>query len=194
MLNINFVPDDYVQNNEFRRTNFMYLMLFVVVMSALVGSFVTIKIRQRVCDAEEELVNEKMVQVQEAIKQFEEHEKEIGIELYVANIKLREQQKEENKLNICPVCKKGNLSITYSRKTKRQFVACDAYPDCKTTFSLPPNSLIKKTDKNCEECGFPRLMSLKRGKRPWIFCFNPNCITNKERIEEYKKRKEENKE
>jgi len=126
-------------------------------------------------------------------KQFKKNEKEIGTELYNANVKLREQQKEENKLNICPICKKGNLSITYSRKTKRQFVACNAYPDCKTTFSLPPNSLIKKTDKNCEECGFPRLMSLKRGKRPWIFCFNPGCITNKERIEEYNKRKEENK-
>ncbi|GAH79391.1 unnamed protein product, partial [marine sediment metagenome] len=44
MLNINFVPDDYIQNNESRRTNLMYLVLFAVVMAALGGSFLTIKI------------------------------------------------------------------------------------------------------------------------------------------------------
>jgi DNA topoisomerase-1 len=122
-------------------------------------------------------------------KDFEKHEKEIGKELLNANLKQREQQKIENKLVICPKCKKGNLAITYSKKTKRQFIACDAYPNCKTTFSLPPGT-IKKTEKLCEECGFPMLMSLRFGKRPWIFCFNSECKTNKERIEEYRKKKE----
>jgi len=72
MLNINFVPDDYVQSNESRRTNWMCLILFAVVMVGLGGSFVTIKIRQRGCKAKEELVNARMAQIQEAIKQFEE--------------------------------------------------------------------------------------------------------------------------
>jgi len=72
MLNINFVPDDYVQSNESRRTNWMCLILFAVVMVGLGGSFVTIKIRQRGCRAKEELVNARMAQIQEAIKQFEE--------------------------------------------------------------------------------------------------------------------------
>jgi Tfp pilus assembly protein PilN len=72
MLNINFVPDDYVQNNESRRTNFMYLILFAVVMAALGGSFVTIKIRQSACIAKEGLVNTKMTRIQDTIKQFEE--------------------------------------------------------------------------------------------------------------------------
>jgi DNA topoisomerase-1 len=121
--------------------------------------------------------------------QFEKHEKEIGKELLVANLQQREQQKIENKLCICPVCKKGNLAITYSRKTKKHFIACDAYPDCKTTFSLPPGT-IKKTDKVCEECGFPKLMSVRYGKKPWFFCFNRECETNKKRLEEYHKKKE----
>jgi hypothetical protein len=34
------------------------------------------------------------------------------------------------------------------------------------------------------------LMSLRRGKRPWIFCFNSECETNRERIEEYRRKKE----
>lgn len=129
--------------------------------------------------------------VTKIIQEFKQNEENIGKKLLVANEKLRNQQKEENTLNICPVCKKGQLAITYSRKTKRHFIACNAYPKCKTTYSLPPDSLIKKTDQICDECGFPKLISLRKGKRPWIFCFNPKCPTNKERIEEYKKRKEE---
>ena len=72
MLKINFVPDDYIQNGESRRTNLMCLVLLVMVMVALVGSFVTIKIRQRACHAREGLVNVRMARIQEAIQQFEE--------------------------------------------------------------------------------------------------------------------------
>ncbi len=72
MANINFVPDDYVQDNESSRTNLLYLVLFGVVMIALCGSFMTIKIRQRACGVKEKLVNTKMTKIQEAIKKFEE--------------------------------------------------------------------------------------------------------------------------
>jgi Tfp pilus assembly protein PilN len=72
MLNINFVPDDYIQSGECRRTNLMYLVLFAVVMAALGGVFMTIKVRQRALSAKEKLVNAKMDRVKEAIKQFEE--------------------------------------------------------------------------------------------------------------------------
>jgi len=71
MANINFVPDDYVQNTESSRTNLLYLVLFGVVMIALCGSFMTIKIRQRACGVKEQMVNTKMTKIQEAIKQFE---------------------------------------------------------------------------------------------------------------------------
>lgn len=124
-------------------------------------------------------------------KQFEKHEKKIGQEILEANINLTQQMKEENTLNTCPVCGKGNLAITYSKKTRRHFVACNAYPECRTTFSLPPNGLIKTTGKNCEDCEFPMLMRISKGKRPWIFCFNTKCVKNKERVEKYKKKKEE---
>ena len=72
MVNINFVPDDYAQSNESRRTNFIYLVLFGVVMIALGGSFVSIKIRQRACYTSEEMINARMTEIKEAIKQFEE--------------------------------------------------------------------------------------------------------------------------
>ena len=72
MSNINFVPDDYVQSNESRRANLMCLVLFCVVMAGLAGSFVTIKIRQRACRAQEVLVNAKMAKMEESIRKFEE--------------------------------------------------------------------------------------------------------------------------
>lgn len=71
MVNINFVPDDYVQNNESRRANLLCFVLFTLVMTALVGSFFIIKIRQRTFSAKEKLVNEKIAKTQEAINQFE---------------------------------------------------------------------------------------------------------------------------
>jgi Tfp pilus assembly protein PilN len=71
MSNINFVPDDYIQSNESRRANLMCLVLFSVVMAALGGSSVAIRIRQRACNAQEATVNAKMAQMEESIKKFE---------------------------------------------------------------------------------------------------------------------------
>jgi len=145
---------------------------------------------------EKKVIDEAKVTITNIAKDFEKNKKEIGSELMNAETKLWEKQKEENKLNVCPKCQKGMLTIMYSRKTRRQFVACDKYPDCKNTFTLPPNGVIKRTEKICEECGFPMLIRLSKGKRPWEFCFNPECEKNKKRLEEYrdKKAKENNSE
>jgi len=124
-------------------------------------------------------------------KDFEKNEKLIGNELVNASDEMREQLREENTLNSCPVCEKGNLIINYSKKTRRYFVACNSYPKCTNTYSLPPNGIIKRTQKTCEECGWPILMRISKGKRPWEFCFNPECKTNKERIAEYNRKKQE---
>lgn len=150
-----------------------------------------VNLKKGFTEKEEKIVDSAKKTIIDIAKQFEKHEKKIGNELLDANLKQREQQKEENKLILCPKCKKGNLAITYSKKTRRHFIACDAYPNCKTTYSLPPNGTIKKAGKDCEKCGFPLLMTLRAGKKPWIFCFNTECETNKERIEEYKKKLEE---
>ncbi|MHC4806623.1 MAG: PilN domain-containing protein [Planctomycetota bacterium] len=72
MININFVPDDYVQDSESRRTNLISLVLLIVVMVALVGSFMIIKVRRRACSVQEQLVNTRLNRIQEDIKQFEE--------------------------------------------------------------------------------------------------------------------------
>lgn len=123
-------------------------------------------------------------------RDFEKYGKNIGYELIDANTKFREQQKIENQIIKCEKCNKGYLSITYSKKNKRFFIACNSYPECKNTSSLPPNGIIKKTDKFCGECKYPMLMRLSKGKKPWIFCWNSRCITNAHLA---KKREENNK-
>ena len=141
-------------------------------------------------EKEEKVISKAMETIKKISVEFKEHENEIGRSLLKANASFVEQLKEQNKLCPCPVCSIGFLAITYSKKTRRFFIACNNFPKCRNTYSLPPNSLIKKSEKNCEKCNFPLLISIRKGKRPWIFCFNKNCETNRERLEEYKKKKE----
>jgi hypothetical protein len=72
MPNINFVPDDYIQSNESRRTNLFCVVMLLIVMIGLMGAFGIIKMRQKACASQEALVNGKMAHMQEAIKQFEQ--------------------------------------------------------------------------------------------------------------------------
>lgn len=126
-------------------------------------------------------------------EEMRKHEEEIGKELSEGTEEMFEQEKQDNTLTECPKCKKGNLRISYNRVFRRFFIGCSNYPECRNTYSLPPNSLIKpirdKEDKIelCPECNFPMLFAIRKAKRPWKFCFNPGCKTN----EEWVKKKEE---
>jgi DNA topoisomerase-1 len=137
---------------------------------------------------EKKVVKEAEKIILDIAKEFKAREKEIGRGILEGVENLREQQNEQNTLRKCPTCGKGDLRMIYSKKTRRQFIACSAYPECKQTYTLPPNSYIKKADKECPDCGFPLLTSLKKGKRPWNFCFNPNCESNRQRREEWEKK------
>ncbi len=106
------------------------------------------------------------------LEDFKKHEKEIGEDLYKAN---RATQDEMAFLGICPICKEGNL--TMRRGKFGSFAACNKFPKCKTIFSLPKNALIKPAKKNCETCGFPKVLAIKKAKQPMEFCLNPKCPT-----------------
>ncbi len=142
-------------------------------------------------EKEKKILDEAKEQIVEIAKEFEEKGKFIGNDLVHAQESLRKIEREENKLNLCPKCKKNHLRITYSPKNRKFFISCSGYPECKNTYSLPPYGTIKQVGKNCEKCGFPLLMALQKGKKPWIFCFNTECETNKKRVEEYRKKLEE---
>ncbi|HTZ41747.1 MAG TPA: DNA topoisomerase I [Candidatus Omnitrophota bacterium] len=141
-------------------------------------------------DKEKRIIDEAKGAITSILGQFGNNRLKIGNELLNANKSWIEEQKRMNIITKCPKCGEGSIAIMYSKKTRRYFAACNKYPDCKNTYSLPPNGLIKKTDKFCEACNWPMLMRLSKGKKPWIFCFNPDCETNRKRVEEYREKKE----
>lgn len=120
----------------------------------------------------------------------------MGKNLADANAIVWEQEKEANTMTECPVCHKGKLRVMYGKRFSRYFVSCDAYPECKTIYSLPPKGMMKparmsKKDaleagleegalEMCKECGFPMVAAFKKGGAPWRFCFNPECPSNAE--------------
>jgi len=132
--------------------------------------------KKNLLQLEEKTIKEAKEAITKIAQDFKKNEDKIGKELIEATQEIYEQEKADNTLQLCPVCKKGNLRILFNRKFRRSFAACSNYPECKTTFSLPPG-LIKKTEKACEKCGWPKLLRIQKGKRPWEFCFNPNCET-----------------
>jgi len=122
---------------------------------------------------EDKILNEAKDVLTKIAIEFKKNENEIGKELLDSLQEKRVADKEAAKITLCPKCSKGFL-VVRRNKMGRQFLACNAYPECKTTFSLPPYGLIKKTEKICE-CNWPILMTIRKGKRPWEFCANPNC-------------------
>lgn len=146
---------------------------------------------------EEEILGNAKKEVSAIATKMRDNFDKIGKNLADANEAVYEKEREENTMSECPVCKKGKLRVMYGKKFERYFVSCDAYPKCKTIYSLPPKGLMKPArDKEnnlefCQECGFPLVVSMKKGSRPWKFCFNPACKTNEEWVkkkEEFKKK------
>ena len=72
MTSLNFVPDDYIQNNESRRVNVLCVVLVLAVIGALSTVFGVIKIRQRACAGQEAVVYAKMTQIQQSLVQFDQ--------------------------------------------------------------------------------------------------------------------------
>ena len=112
---------------------------------------------------------------------FKKQEVEIGKELVQANQALWDSEKENNTLDKkCPGCGNGELIVKYTPRFKSYFIACTKYPECKQTFSLPHGLIKNENKKKCEACDWPMLLRIKQGKRPWVFCFNPNCPSRRE--------------
>ena len=119
---------------------------------------------------EKDVLEEAKKEIIKIIDEFKKKEKAIGKELLGAH---RETRDKMATLGQCPNCKKGVLQI---RKGKfGAFAACNGYPKCKTTFSLPNNTKIVPSDKICETCSFPMVKKILKRKQPQEFCLNPHC-------------------
>ena len=104
------------------------------------------------------------------LNKFKKEEVEIGKELIEAH---RESDTIANTVGECHKCHQGVLMI--KRGKYGYFIACDKYPDCDVTYTLPSNALIKTTDKLCEICGLPMVNVIRKGKRPQLMCIGPDC-------------------
>jgi DNA topoisomerase-1 len=108
------------------------------------------------------------------LKDFKAKEKEVGKDLASA---MKETNDEINYIGACQKCGEGTLQIRRGRFGR--FIACNKYPGCKTTFSLPASGMVKAQKKDCEQCGFPLINIRMARKRPQIICINPACPTKK---------------
>ena len=115
----------------------------------------------------EEVLKEAREKLKVILEGFKSHEKEIGEELKSALTETRQTLEHVGK---CPNCDDGQLEVR--RGKFGPFIACNKYPDCKTTFKLPAGK-IKVTDELCKECGYPQVIILK--KKTQKVCINENC-------------------
>ncbi len=140
-------------------------------------------------DKEKQLIDKVKRVITDISKEFKAKEVEIGRELASQIEELRRVQQQSNILMPCHVCKQGNLRIMYNKASRRYFLGCSNYPNCKQTYSLPPNALIKKAETQCEADHFPKLLAIRKARRPWEFCFNPDCPIEKAKREKYQSQK-----
>ncbi|MDP2907818.1 MAG: DNA topoisomerase I, partial [Nanoarchaeota archaeon] len=115
----------------------------------------------------EEILSKAEAVLTKVLDKFRYHEKNIGEGLSEAYKETRNKASIVGKCKICG----SDLKILYSKRFKSYFVACSAYPNCKTTFSLT-RGLPKPTDKLCPECGYPIVLIIRQGKRPFDYCIN----------------------
>jgi DNA topoisomerase-1 len=82
-----------------------------------------------------------------------------------------------------------DLIIRRNRKSRKRFVGCTGYPDCKVTYPLPQRGEIIPLGTLCDACGSPEIKVLG-GRRPWVTCINMDCPKKQEQREAAEKAKE----
>src|SRR5919202_1431491 len=83
-----------------------------------------------------------------------------------------------------------DLIIRRNRKSRKRFVGCSGYPDCRVTYPLPQRGEIIPLGTRCDACGSPEIKVLG-GKRPWVTCINMDCPKKQEQREAAERAKEE---
>ena len=98
------------------------------------------------------------------LQNFKKHERKIGEEILEA---LKRFEKNKNVIGACECG--GELRIVRSEKTKKRFVGCSRYPECKVSYPLPQHGSINILSKTCK-CGLKIISVKRKGKKPWRFC------------------------
>ncbi|MBW2998097.1 DNA topoisomerase I [Candidatus Woesearchaeota archaeon] len=120
----------------------------------------------------EEVLKKAEKVITEIVSDFKDNEN-IGTNLKDTFFETKDKMETIGK---CPNCENGTLKI---RKGKfGRFIACDQYPDCKTTYGLPNVGLVKPCEDKCEVCGGVMITIIK-SKGPQKVCLNKECPSKK---------------
>ena len=112
--------------------------------------------------------------VSEYYSKLKNNSEKIG-DILSASFKETKSKLTELYLHTC-----GNmLIIRNSKKSKKRFIACSNYPECKFTLPLPQRGKISVENKKCNKCKNP-LLSIINKKKKWIFCPYPDCKSENE--------------
>ncbi len=120
----------------------------------------------------EEVVGDAKTILLDILTDFKRKEKEIGEQLAEGFLEYR---KNMGKLGPCPRCN-NDLKILRSKKGSF-FVGCGGYPNCNNMYPLPRNAKIVAFNKLCPECKTPMVQVIRRNRRAFRMCLDPNCPT-----------------
>jgi Tfp pilus assembly protein PilN len=76
MVNINFIPDDYIRNNESRRINLICIALLSIILVAIMGAFGAIRMRQRTLNIREASIDMDLTKKKGQIKTIDQLQKQ----------------------------------------------------------------------------------------------------------------------
>lgn len=140
------------------------------------------QIRQKT-KTNEQVLDEAKVILTKILVVFKKNQKEIGNNLLLAH---RESETIQNTVGKCPNCTEGILMIR--RGKFGRFIACNKYPECKTTFKLPVNGYIENSKELCVHCNHPMIAVTRKRKGKQNICINLECKSKQ--IEDLTLRKE----
>ena len=117
----------------------------------------------------EAVLNKAQEVIKDIIKDFEVKGDKLGNSLKDT---FQDTKDKLETIGPCTKCKNGTLKL---RKGKfGRFIACDQYPDCKTTISIPKVGKVSPTEKKCEVCG-GLMIHLLKPKSAQFVCLNEEC-------------------
>ncbi len=102
---------------------------------------------------------------------------------------IREGIKSSRIVGKCPKCGKDMVIIN----ARNRFVGCTGYPDCHNSYPLPQRGMIQVTNTICKDCGLKKILLIRQGKRPFVFCSNIDCPSREDDEETKKLRKSRDK-
>ncbi len=120
-------------------------------------------------NTKEEVIDKAKETLNEILNSIKENEEGIGQGLKEAVLETKRKKRE---LGECPECG-GTLKVIKTGKS--QFVGCSNYPDCENSFPLPQNAKIVPTKETCDDCELPTFKVIRKGKRPFTMCPDPDC-------------------